>query len=133
MRVQADLKSLEAWAEKWGMKFNATKCYIMSFARRSPSQFFYSLDNTILKSVSTNPYLGIQLSENLKWSTHINSITKKANCSLGFLRRNLKHCPTVCKRNAYLALIRPLLEYGAVVWYRQSLLNSFYKHRNLVA
>jgi len=114
--LQADLKSLEAWAEKWGMKFNATKCYIMSFARRSPSQFFYSLDNTILKSVSSNPYLGIQLSENLKWSTHINSITKKANCSLGFLRRNLKHCPTVCKRNAYLALIRPLLEYGAVVW-----------------
>jgi len=55
-------------------------------------------------------------SDNLKWTEHTNSIMKKANCSLGFLRRNLRHCPTSCKRNAYLALVRPLLEYGVVIW-----------------
>ena len=32
-------------------------------------------------------------------------ITKKANCTLGFLHWNLRHCPTVCKQNTYLALI----------------------------
>eukprot|EP00745_Piridium_sociabile_P009324 TRINITY_DN16486_c0_g1_i8.p1 TRINITY_DN16486_c0_g1~~TRINITY_DN16486_c0_g1_i8.p1 ORF type:complete len:256 (-),score=44.82 TRINITY_DN16486_c0_g1_i8:150-917(-) len=98
------------------MRFNATKCYVMSFSHTPTSQFMYSLDNTILKSVSSNPYLGIQFSDNLKWSHHISSITKKANSTLGFLRRNLYHCPQTCKRNAYLALVRPLLEYGALVW-----------------
>ncbi len=34
----------------------------------------------------------------------------------GFLRRNLRGCPTSSKRTAYLALVRPTLEYGAVVW-----------------
>jgi len=98
------------------MRFNASKCYVMSLARNPPSSFFYSLDNTILQNVSQNPYLGLQFSSTLSWSPHINSITKKANSTLGFLRRNLKHCPTSCKRNAYLALVRPLMEYGAIIW-----------------
>ena len=41
-------------------------------------------------------------------------IAKKA--TLGFLRRNLHHCPPDCRKNAYLALIRSKLEYGSVVW-----------------
>ena len=49
----------------------------------------------------------MHFSANLSWSTHINYITKRANSTLGFLR----HCPTACKRKAYLALVRPLLEY----------------------
>ena len=89
--------------------------YIMSLAR-SPPTSFYSLNNTILLKVSTNPYLGTRLSDNLKWTHHSNTITKKANCTLGFLHQNLRRCPTACKRNAYPALVRLLLEYGAVIW-----------------
>ncbi|XP_070181692.1 uncharacterized protein [Littorina saxatilis] len=114
--LQEDLKCLQGWAEKWGMRFNATKCYVMSISHKPPSTFMYSLNNTILKTVPSNPYLGILFSDNLKWRNHISSITKKANCTLGFLRRNLRHCPAACRRNAYLALVRPLLEYGAVAW-----------------
>lgn len=112
--LQEDLKHLEEWADTWGMRFNAKKCFILSIKTRS--SFFYSLDQTILQQVPNNPYLGILLSEDLKWSTHISSTSKKANSTLGFIRRNLRHCPTNCKRNAYIALVRPLLEYGSVVW-----------------
>jgi hypothetical protein len=42
--------------------------------------------------------------------------TKKANATLGFLRRNLRHYPTGCKRSAYRSLVRSVLEYGAIVW-----------------
>jgi hypothetical protein len=114
--LQEDLRSLEEWASRWGMVFNATKCYIMTLARRPPSNFFYSLDNTVLKNVSTNPYLGVQFSNDLKWSAHINYLCKKANSTLGFLRRNLKRCPSSCRRNAYLALVRPLMEYSSTIW-----------------
>ena len=76
----------------WGMKFNATKCYIMSL--RSKSSHLYSLENQILKQVPLIPYLGVQLSdENLSWFEHISTITKKANSCLGLLRRNLRSCP----------------------------------------
>ena len=55
--LQEDLKSLELWADKWGMKFNAKKCYIMSM--RQKSNYFYQLDQYILEQVKKNPYLGL--------------------------------------------------------------------------
>ena len=76
----------------------------------------YSLNKTILKNVSTNPYLGVLFSEDLTWSNHIEKITKKANSTLGFLRRNLRRCPTKCKKTAYLSLVRSTLEYGSIIW-----------------
>ena len=89
--LQEDLKSLEGWATNWGMKFNATKCYLMSIHRsKSPSSHLYSLNNHILKQVQDNPYLWAQISENLKWTTHIDKICNRANSILGFIRRNLK-------------------------------------------
>ena len=112
--LQQDLQNLEKWAKTWGMKFNAKKCYILSI--RGKSNHFYSLDNTILQQVPSNPYLGITISEDLKWGTHIDNTTKKANSTLGFLRRNLRSCPPSSRRSAYVSLIRPILEYGTVVW-----------------
>lgn len=76
--LQNDLKKLEVWAETWGMRFNATKCYILSI--QNTSNFFYQLNNIILKRVLNNPYLGLLISEDLKWTPHI---TKMANSTLG--------------------------------------------------
>ena len=112
--LQNDLKELENWASKWGMRFNAKKCYILSIQQKS--SHFYQLDNEILQQVDSNPYLGLTISEDLQWKTHITNITKKANSTLGFLRRNLKYCSEDCKRLAYISLVRSTLEYGAVVW-----------------
>ena len=114
IKLQNDLKSLEVWATTWGMRFNAAKCYILSI--RSTSTYMYSLNNTILKSVPNNPYLGVLLSNDLQWSDHICKITKKANSTLGFLRRNLRKCPPKCRLNAYLSLVRSTLEYGSIIW-----------------
>ena len=114
LTLQKDLQQLEIWAKTWGMRFNAKKCYIMSI--NSKSSHFYELDKHILQQVPENPYLGITILEDLKWSPHINKITKKAKSTLGFLRRNLKNCPETCRKTAYLTLIRSSLEYSSVVW-----------------
>ncbi len=80
------------------------------------SQFFYTLSGDILKQVEDNPYLGVLLSDDMKWHKHISNVAKKASSTLGFLRRNLRTCPTDCRRTAYIALVRPIMEYGASVW-----------------
>ena len=46
----------------------------------------------------------------------ISKISKKANSALGFLERNLKHCPQDSRRTAYLSLVRSTLEYSYIVW-----------------
>ncbi|VDI06712.1 Hypothetical predicted protein [Mytilus galloprovincialis] len=112
--LQNDLASLEEWAEKWGMRFNAKKCYVMSVNNKS--SHFYKLDNHILQQVQQNPYLGVIISDDLRWSAHIAKTVKKANSTLGFLRRNLRHCPKDGRKQAYIGLIRSLLEYASIVW-----------------
>ena len=71
-------------------------------------------NNTAIPQI--DPYLGITFSDNMKWTTHINQVRKKANSILGFLRRNLHHTPQTCRKNAYLALVRSKMEYGSVIW-----------------
>ena len=112
--LQQDLNKLQTRAKDWGMKFNAKKCYLLS--SRTKTSHFYTINDQILKQVQDNPFLGLTISDNLKWKTHINNICKKANSTLGFLRRNLRHCPKPCRKNAYLALVRSKLEYGSIIW-----------------
>ena len=66
--------------------------------------------------MQNNPYLGLQISDDLKWTAYITNVTKKANSTLGFLRRNLKYCPKDCKKTACISLVRSTMEYGAIVW-----------------
>ena len=122
--LQNDLKSLERWAEKWGMKFNADKCTILS--QNQKSTHFYTIDKEILKSVDHHPYLGVELSSDLKWTNHISKISSRANSTLGLLKRNLKNCSQDCKRMAYCAMVRSQLEYACTVWdpYLQKNINS---------
>ena len=97
-----------------GMRFNAHKCYVLSTKPRS--HFYYRLGGTILKNVEQNSYIGIEISADLKWSTHMTGLGTKAGSTRGFLRRNLRNCAQECRRLAYIALVRSTLEYGAVVW-----------------
>ena len=114
IKLQDDLSRLHEWACTWGMRFNTSKCQVMSICPKS--SHFYNINGHILKHTPQEKYLGIILSDDLKWTPHINSTTKKANAVLGLLRRNLQFCPEQCKRTAYIALTRSILEYGAGVW-----------------
>ena len=49
IHLQKDLESLEKWASLCGMRFNASKCYIMSIHRsKKQLTYTYALDNHIL-------------------------------------------------------------------------------------
>ena len=124
LALERDLQQLETWAKTWGMRFDAKKCYLMSINQKSTH--FYQLDDHILQQVPDNSYLGVTLSEDLKWNSHINKISNKANSTLGFLKRILKHCPQDSRRTAYLSLVRSTLEYSSIVWdptFKRTLVN----------
>ena len=56
------------------------------------------------------------INKTLSWNNHINVVTKKANASLRFLRRNLRIGQEKLKTSAYFTLVRPQLEYAAAIW-----------------
>ena len=111
--MQRDLDTLQ----EWGMRFIPSKCNIMRISRpREPITQVYSLGGQVLVEVHQSTYLGLNISSELEWSTHIADSTRKGNDTLGFLRRNLKFCPEKLKETAYLDLVRSVLEYGATIW-----------------
>ena len=61
-------------------------------------------------------YLGVHISQDLKWNSHINFISSKANQTLGFLKHNLKINPQTIKEKAYKSIVRPKLEYCNSAW-----------------
>ncbi|KAH3738383.1 hypothetical protein DPMN_045017 [Dreissena polymorpha] len=77
--------------QRVGVEFNGKKCYPLSSKHKS--SYFYNINKEILKRVQENLYFGITLSEDMEWKTFITNITKRANSTLEFLRRNLSHCP----------------------------------------
>ena len=115
--LQKDLESLEKWEKLWDMSFNPSKCQVIHVTRsKSPSQTIYYLHGCALESVSSAKYLGVTVSEDLSWSDHINNITKKANQTLGFIKRNIRVHNRDLKSTAYKTLVRPQLEYASTVW-----------------
>ena len=115
--LQQDLHQLELWEQNWDMKFNPSKCQVIQITKLKttiPTQ--YILHDTILQSVPSAKYLGVTISNDLSFGNHIDNITKKANQTLGFLRRNIKVKSTALKSIAYKTLVRPQLEYSSVVW-----------------
>ena len=114
MKLQRDIDRSDSWARKWGMRFQPVKCNMKQLTnkRSSKIQANYTLEGTVLENVESIKYLGVTITNDLKWNTHISNVCTKANRTLGFLRRNLYSCPLDVKEAAYKGLVRPVLEWN---------------------
>ena len=116
--IKRDINRLGNWARKWGMKFQPVKCNMMQLTRKhlNKIQAFYTLEGAVLENVDNIKYLGLTITNDLKWNTHISNICTKANRTLGFLRRTLFSCPQNVKEAPHKGMVRPILEYASSVW-----------------
>ena len=66
--------------------------------------------------VWTAKYLGVTISKDLSWDSHIENITVSANRTLGFIKRNIKTKNQEIRTIAYNTLVRPQVGYASSVW-----------------
>jgi len=98
------------------MEFNPPKCQIIHITRpKNPIPTQFTLYNCILESVSSAKCLDVNIFSDLSWDMHIDRISKEANNTLGFFRRNIKNHSKSLKSSAYKVLVRPQLEYCSTV------------------
>lgn len=115
--LQNDLDTLQEWERTWDMEFNPSKCQVLHISRaRRPIHSQYTLHGETLESVDCARYLGVSISKDLTWNTHIKEILTKANRTLGFVKRNVKTKNQSVKELAYKTFVRPKLEYASTVW-----------------
>ena len=97
--------------------------------KKKTPQFTYHLNNVPLEWVDTYTYLGVKIHKKLNWGDHIVDVTHKATTILNLLRRSMYTCSRSAKRRAYIALVRPHLEYCSPVWspYQQKYIDALEK------
>lgn len=116
-RLQRDLDTLSVWCKTWQLKLNEEKCLVMRFSRkRMKTVPDYHLEGTPLKVVSSIKYLGIIITDDMRWNTQIEKITGMANQRLRFVQRIFRNCPQKVKETGYFSLVRPLVEYCSTIW-----------------
>ncbi len=62
--------------------------------------------------------------EKLSWENQVNSVVGKSWRSLRFVMRILKKSTVRAKELAFMSLVRPILEYGAICWDPYSILQQ---------
>ena len=115
-----------SWAKTWLVMFNAikTESFIASKKRIKPYHPPLSMDNTAVIEVTSHKHLGLTLSNDLTWTSHIKTIVEKATRRLGSLGRHKFLLDRKSLKKMYTTFILPLLEYGNIVWDNCSMENS---------
>ena len=75
------------------------------------------LNNQPIERVSSAKFLRIWITQNLSWNLQVDHICKKAHKTIGFIHRAFHSAPVSTRRILYLALVRPILEYGSTTWH----------------
>ena len=100
------------------MRFQPVKCNMMQLTRKRIKKIHasYTLEGIDLEKIESIKYLGVTITSDMRWNTHVSNVCTKANRTIGFLRRNLYSCPQEVKEAAYKGLVLPVLDYGSSVW-----------------
>ena len=113
-----DLKVIVNWAKTWLVLFNPSKTVSLIISRKinKPCHPPLIMDGTNLNAVEHHKHLGLYFSNDGGWHKHVQYISEKAWKRVSILR-TLKY---MLDRNSleklYFSFIRPILEYGDVVW-----------------
>ena len=116
--LHTDLRQLEAWADKWQLRFNAKKCKVMHLGKKNKG-YDYKMGDVVLETIHDEKDLGVRIDDQLKFDKHIEQQVKTANKILGLIRRSFDHLDLDTFKVLYKSLVRPILEYCNVVAHPQ--------------
>ena len=119
LSLQKDIDSIEEWASKWQLKFHPKKCKTMRIGDKYP-KYNYTMtaeDGTIVQLEETVMEKDLGVVDNkLTFSQHINSTVVKANQIVGMIRCSFKYMDKEICVQLFTSRVRPILEYGNVIW-----------------
>ena len=110
--LNSDLEKLEAWAQQWIVSFSTLKTNSMVVNYRNITPNNLKMYNQELQNIPYCKHLGVTLQQNLKWDTHFEEISIKANKRLDILNLLSFKLSRNSLEILYFTFVRSVLEYS---------------------
>ena len=116
-KTKTELQRIQSWEQDWKIKSNLAKCEVMIHGAKPGTlrgAGGISVNDQPIPVKDGVKILGYNHTKSKIHAGHISSLVAKANRHLQQLRR-FRHVPSKVKLYLYKALVRPLMEYPAVL------------------
>ena len=116
--LSSDLMKIDDWAAKWLVIFQPPKTDSLVITRKinKPVHPPLFMQNQQIKEVDTHKHLGLHFSKDGSWHHQIQYIKDKAWARINTMRKLKFKLDRKSLEIIYTAFIRPILEYGDIVW-----------------
>ena len=117
-RLNSDLNKISVWADKWLVTMNPVKSRNVVFSLKRNKQVHppLFLNSNIVKYAESHTHFGLTLQSSMSWRKHIVQVFEKASKRLNMLKFVTFKVDRPILTSLYKSLIRPLMEYGDVIW-----------------
>ena len=111
-KLREDLNAMVETSKQWHLPFHPDKAKMKHVGKSRAQCILYSLGNGTEAplTVTEEKDLGMAFDSSLKFEVHIAGKVKKANRTLGIIRRTFRFLDDFC------SLVRPHLEYASSLW-----------------
>ncbi len=130
-----EVKELAVWCSLNNLELNTLKTVemIVDFRRNPPALPPLTIMNSTVTAVESFRFLGTTISQDLKWDIHIDSIVRKAQQRLYFLRQLRKfNLPQELLKQFYSAIIESVLCTSITVWFSSATKSDLRRLRRVV-
>jgi len=134
--LQSDINKVVEWIRNAGLCLNASKSKVVVFSRkRVRPDVVVTVDSTVIPNADSICFLGVTVSSDLKWNTHITNTCAKARQQLGIIHRTFNQANPPTLLHLYRCLVLPTLDYCSSVWDPQTslLINKLESVQRLAA
>ena len=109
-----DLDVITKWSRQSLVTFNGAKTGVLYLGNQQPPLLIFN--DTPLDVTKTHKHLELTFSDDCKWHEHIDNITLSASKLSGIMRKLKFTIRRKTFNQIYISFLRPILEYGSVVW-----------------
>ena len=114
-KLSEGVSALERWLDDIGLLLNKKKTQVMFIKPRGSVDvpFSVSCNGEDLATVSSAKYLGVQIDDDLRWTSHVNHLCLRSRQATGRLWRHRCALNMQARRTWYLAMVQAKLCYGS--------------------
>ena len=115
--LQVAVNAAEQWALQWHGRFGHTKTKLLNIGQKKNHPITIVIDDHPIEAVPQHKHLGIIITPDLKWHSHIHQVITNAAKRAGLLRWMSHHLRGPMIAQLYLAYVRPTMEYASPLWH----------------